>query len=540
MFDNKQQTINQNISNNSNCFIFQTGVDDSNTFESEALINKLKRLNGDGKLLNKLVKEQISVYEEKIYANDYSTALSFCNALFSFNTTGIDQVNLDIFHWLQFVSAFYTNNIVVSDAAYENLCESDKQLAKLLLQIKSNPKTEINITAINQNHVFDITILRVWFDAQEYNNIIKIKECFNAQYFQGENNTRCLRANIYYLIGLTCFNCQMFEEAIAYLSEAYELDASDRKFYFCNIAKITSIAYWKNCKNVSQIEDKSLDKKCLLLLLKNNNVKVAIDWADYHDYDYECYTGLLECIIRNIYKIEPYHIHNIFKKLYKSMPWEKLPRYEIAQLELRFVKAFDENHKPLCLYEQFNNNPQYVVELLYYAYFKDGETKNDNFLDDRAAVLVDLACHTLHYLKFCPCVNNGIIDAQKLNSWVDKYIQEITAAERVHVGYAYLGQFLARGPKNEDGTWPNYAICEVLEKLHNKVLDNNFIITKENDRGVYLVNNGEGERVLAKEFRDHANRFRHKYPYVATHILESLAYNYECRALIERQRAEHV
>ena len=86
MFDNKQQTINQHISNNSNCIIILNGIGDLDIVESDNLISKLRSLNGDGKLLNKLLKEQISVYEEKIYANDYGIVLSSCNALFSFNT----------------------------------------------------------------------------------------------------------------------------------------------------------------------------------------------------------------------------------------------------------------------------------------------------------------------------------------------------------------------------------------------------------------------------------------------------------------------
>lgn len=273
MLDKKVQTVKQIASNNTDCIIIQSGIGGSSTNIPEILIERLKSADGDIKLLNKLVKEQISLYESKIFANEYGAVLSLCNALLSFNPSDIDPKILEKLHWLQFIAAFYTDDKIVRDASYENLNSVDRQLADKLIDIKNNPSKDINPDVFHHDNVIDVTIIRLLFDNQKFLCIVKFKEYFSGQYSYGLETSALLYANIYYLIGLSCFNCQMFTEAMEYLAKAYEKDCSEIKLYFYNVAKITNILNKENINNNDKETLQILYGQCKKIVTEQPSIK---------------------------------------------------------------------------------------------------------------------------------------------------------------------------------------------------------------------------------------------------------------------------
>ncbi len=94
---------------------------------------------------------------------------------------------------------------------------------------------------------------------------------------------------------------------------------------------------------------------------------------------------------------------------------------------------------------------------------------------------------------------------------------------------------LARTPEDSDGIWPHIAVRNLLEHLHNALIDEHIPIGVYNGRGVVSRNPTEGggqERGLSERYKKMSDVVRAKWPRTAA-ILRSLAETYERDAKYE-------
>ena len=141
---------------------------------------------------------------------------------------------------------------------------------------------------------------------------------------------------------------------------------------------------------------------------------------------------------------------------------------------------------------------------------------------------------------FAPGLDDeGGVEAESLNEWVDRARKRLDEIDRVDVGDTLIGTALAASPPDPDGEWPGIAVRNLLEHLQNDEIDNGLSIAVHNQRGVTSRSptaGGDQERELAESYRAQSRHFR-EWPRTAA-IFTSLARSYDHEAGIYDREAE--
>ena len=225
-------------------------------------------------------------------------------------------------------------------------------------------------------------------------------------------------------------------------------------------------------------------------------------------------------------------IQRMFEKLYKNATGLEM---RIAQLELSFLNAFDLEFEPKCLISLILESPAVYFELLTFAYLSD-----DGFSKSKSKNrkhFAEVAFSALHKICRIPgySVESETIDENKFNHWVDATTFLASNNKYKEAHDIVLGQILSYSPNGTDGIWPAECVRHVFEKSHSDSLENNFIIGKTNQRGVYTVTAGKEEEKIAAQYKMQADKLQIMYPLTAA-ILLRISDNYYYQAECERAR----
>lgn len=233
------------------------------------------------------------------------------------------------------------------------------------------------------------------------------------------------------------------------------------------------------------------------------------------------------------YKLRSYDISVALKSLSGRL---EISRQEMAALEFKFIDALDDGeHGIPNLEEEISNSPLMYVQALALAYKRDddGEDPPEWGVKDpeRRSSAGTLAYRLLTKLKRLPGDNgNGKIDGKYLLRWVTGVRELCAKYARADIGDQYIGQYLAKAPVGEDGTWPCREVCEVLEIVAAEHVGIGFHTGVYNSRGAqFRGRGGDQERELVRKYDGYADRVAFEFPY-ASRILRSLADTYRREA----------
>lgn len=124
------------------------------------------------------------------------------------------------------------------------------------------------------------------------------------------------------------------------------------------------------------------------------------------------------------------------------------------------------------------------------------------------------------------------VDADTLNSWMDEAVRLLQEADREEVGLDMIGETLARSTFEDDGSWPEVAVRDLIERVGREELDLGFQIGVSNSRGVTtrgLTDGGEQERELSARYRSLSEKISDAWPRTAR-ILRGIAERYSAEA----------
>ena len=100
-----------------------------------------------------------------------------------------------------------------------------------------------------------------------------------------------------------------------------------------------------------------------------------------------------------------------------------------------------------------------------------------------------------------------------------------------------VGRILSFAPIGNDGIWPAECVRRLFENPHSETLERNFIIGKQNQRGIHSATGGAGEDALAEKYAAIADRLQLLYPRTSAIIRRiSDEYRYEAK----RERASEL
>jgi hypothetical protein len=138
------------------------------------------------------------------------------------------------------------------------------------------------------------------------------------------------------------------------------------------------------------------------------------------------------------------------------------------------------------------------------------------------------AYHLLEKMAIIPGTKaDGSTCVDDLLTWIREVRELCTKHDRVDIGDQKLGLLLSKAPREENGTWPCQAVCEVMEAIASEHLARGFKVGVYNARGaVWRGPGGDQERDLADIYRQWAKQIGFDYPFMGR-ILDEIADTYD-------------
>ncbi len=221
-----------------------------------------------------------------------------------------------------------------------------------------------------------------------------------------------------------------------------------------------------------------------------------------------------------------------------------ITRGEMAELEFLYIDVLDHSkHGIPNLERMIAQSPISFVQAIALTYERSDEEEDppEWLVEDpeQRASVRRAAYRLLDRLEVIPGKDeNGKIDAVALSKWLDGVRRLCREYGRVEAGDLWLGQLLAKAPKDEDGLWPCKAVCEAMEEVASSEIGRGLVIGACNSRGVHWRGEGgQQERELAARYRAWAEQLHFDYPYVGG-ILEDIAVTYDHDANWQDSRAK--
>lgn len=206
---------------------------------------------------------------------------------------------------------------------------------------------------------------------------------------------------------------------------------------------------------------------------------------------------------------ELYLIIDFFERIYRMPFFEPhLMEYnKIINLEFIYYNIFDDRLKPLYLIHLLKTDPDVCSKLINMKF----KFLKEESLSEAERTMGKKANNILKKLKFCPFEFNGNINEDDLDSWVQKFIENVTESGYVNEGKNYLGACLAEAPSGPDGEFPQKVIVKMFQKYFCENLNAGFVNAIIYSRGVFAVTQGAEELKLSKTFEQYARPYKIKH-----------------------------
>ena len=213
----------------------------------------------------------------------------------------------------------------------------------------------------------------------------------------------------------------------------------------------------------------------------------------------------------------------------------KADRVDVARLELLLYPLIGDYRVPIVLHHTLATESHLFVRLMEVAH------RGETMLGLDRSVSFRIAMSVLDGWRGCPGMTaDGEIDTVVMQQWVETARQGLAAAELSDIGDYEIGGLLANSPEDENGTWPLPAVCELIDEVGSRNLDEGFIAgmcrgLMSSVRGVY--DGGQQEHESAQRYYALREQIRSTSWHTAR-LLKKAADRYEQRAVEEDDQAE--
>ena len=199
----------------------------------------------------------------------------------------------------------------------------------------------------------------------------------------------------------------------------------------------------------------------------------------------------------------------------------------------------------MFIYQDLVTHPESFIEIAKWTYVqehsshggKEEQSDKDRQVAENKALI---GYRLLNHINVIPGVSQeGVIDKQKLNAWIDRVRQLASEADRVKSVDSCIGRMLAQFPRRGEDAPPE-EICEVIERLASEEVCSGYRIGLQNKVGVTVRSpyaGGEIERGRAALYTRLADLQRNRFPAVAA-IFEDIAQTYTEFGLMEDREAK--
>lgn len=207
----------------------------------------------------------------------------------------------------------------------------------------------------------------------------------------------------------------------------------------------------------------------------------------------------------------------------------------VAQLELGY-RGLLEWEDMACFKGCLERSPKLYADMISLIYKKDNEeVQEQKQADERFISSINALFHNA---EFCPAISDGKVDKVILFNWITEFKELLEQQNQLGLFTYFLGRIFAYSPIGEDGYYPHEAIRDAIQQYGDENLENGYVISLFNRRGVFSPTGGVAERELANKYKKNADALRVKYCKVAS-IYDKLYESYLRDADLEREREEY-
>lgn len=302
-------------------------------------------------------------------------------------------------------------------------------------------------------------------------------------------------------------------------------------------------AYWERVNIWGlQREDKKTIDKYVRILLKYNRPFTLIDYLAYSKWNTaDLIVQILEAALKLYPGSEPHGLtlervgsSNIVKMFQKLYSQAEMPEFEIAKLELAYLRAFGHDFEPKFLVDQVLQQPTLYMELLTAAYRPDDDRDDLSSQENNFAVQAHEALDRIQRVPGYDA-ESKVMDNATFKKWFADVNELAKSSGYTLANDIVLGRILSFAPVGSDEIWPAECVRQVFESTHSDTLERHFIIGKRNQRGVYNVTGGRDEDELADRYGAIADKLQLLYPKTST-VVRQLSDDYRMEAKQERAR----
>lgn len=240
--------------------------------------------------------------------------------------------------------------------------------------------------------------------------------------------------------------------------------------------------------------------------------------------------------VGNLNTMSSYYLEELLEILQRNYR-QTAECIRVAHIEL-YYRGFLEWDKMKCFKRMLEIQPAYYAEMAKNIYLKDGEEKKE--LTEEQKGLANSVYDLYYEASFCPAENDGTVNEQELEEWVEKFITLLEKQKQRRLFGHLLGHVLANAPIGEDDCYPCEAVRNIIEQYEDdfESLRNSYTTAIFNKRGVYSPSAGKAEMEIANSYKKNADKLRAKYPRTAE-IYDCLYQQYKYQSDSERESAEY-
>ena len=212
---------------------------------------------------------------------------------------------------------------------------------------------------------------------------------------------------------------------------------------------------------------------------------------------------------------------------------------DMAQLEFAYIQVLDwSDHGIPNIERQIVESPKLFVQVLSLVFKREDDVQDPPDWPvpgtrEHRASLSGPGWRLLQKAVRIPgTTDDGKVDFGTLSQWVDEARRLCKIHGRTAIGDRQIGQLLSGAPSEEDGSWPCWPVCDVMETIASADIAAEFVIGAQNARGDQMCGLDEGggrARALAEQYRGWAKRLSFDYSYCAN-VLERIAESYDREA----------
>lgn len=208
----------------------------------------------------------------------------------------------------------------------------------------------------------------------------------------------------------------------------------------------------------------------------------------------------------------------------------------VAQIELVYRGLLDWKDM-VCFKRCLECSPKLYADMVSIIYKKDDQEVQEE--EERDERFVSNIFSLFHDAEFCPGESEGKVDKETLFNWITEFKELLEQQQQVRLFTYLLGHVFASSPIGEDGFYPCESVRDAIQQYGDESLENEYVVSIFNQRGVFSPTGGVAERQLANKYKKNADAVRVKHSKVAS-IYDKLCERYLYDADSERECEEYV